>query len=46
MITTTKLEVTLKMLKNAPEPPTQADADWLRGAIAIVTLLINKSKGE
>jgi hypothetical protein len=46
MMTTVELQVTLDMLKNASEPPTQADADWLRGAIDVVTLLITKSKGE
>jgi hypothetical protein len=44
MISTLELQVTLDMLKGAPKPPTQADADWLRGATDIVNLLIKKSK--
>ncbi len=44
MVSTLELQVTLDMLKGAPKPPTQADADWLRGAIDVVNLLIKKSE--
>jgi hypothetical protein len=44
MLTTNELKVTLDILRNGSEPPTEADADWLRGAIDIVNLLIKKSQ--
>ena len=44
MVNTTELKGTLDILRNVLEPPTEADADWLRGAIDIVKLLIKKSE--
>lgn len=44
MLSTLELKVTLDTLKQASPAPTQADADWLRGAVDVVTLLIKKSE--
>lgn len=44
MISTAELKETLRTIEAAPPAPTQADADWARGAKAIIELLITISE--
>jgi len=44
MISTAELKEVIRTIEAAPKPPTQADADWARGAKDVINLLITISE--